>query len=327
MGLCLVARYNLGRFHSERQVRLMMDTYVTISVLGPEKITLPAINLAFKRLEEINVKFNHLNPESPIYTFNHKDKPITDFEIINLVKKALKVSQESGGAFDITIAPLVELWGFYKKASYIPKDEEIKEALRKVGYRHLWPNNGKLEKDDPAIRIDLGGIAKGYALSEAGRVLKEQGVTSAIIDIGGDVYALGRKGGKLWRIGIKDPRRKGLLGYIEAEDLAVISSGDYERVFVKDGKRYHHIFNPRTGYPTEGIAGVTLIYPDPTLAQAWAKVPFVVGAEKGMEMLERIPNMQAIIITDSSQILYSPGFKQPLKLISVVTGREAIYIL
>lgn len=307
--LWLTKKYDSPQ-HLEKQTRMMMDTFVTISAAGPKKITQPAINLTFKRLKEIEVKFNSLNPESPIYAFNHKNEPIIEPEILKLIEVALQVSKESEGAFDITVAPLVELWGFYGKSQQIPSEKEIKDALKTVGYRHLLLDNNKLYKDNAVVKIDLGGIAKGYALREAVKVLKTQGITSALIDLGGDVYALGKKGKKLWKIGIKDPRKEGLLGYIEAEDVAVLGSGDYERFFLKDGKRYHHIFNPKTGYPTEGTSSVTLIYPDPILAQALSKIPFVMGAQKGLKLLECIPGMQAIIITDSGEILYSGGAKK-----------------
>lgn len=311
VGLGLIGIHNSSKFHLETQTYLMMDTFVTISVPGPKKISLPAINLTFQRLKEIEVKFNSLNPESPIYAFNHKNIPISDPEILELIKVSLQVSKESEGAFDITVAPLVELWGFYGKSHQIPKGEEINEALKTVGYQYLLLNNGKLTKDDKEVRIDLGGIAKGYALREAVKVLKTQGISFALIDAGGDIYALGRKNNKLWRVGIRNPRQKGLLGYVEAEDTAVISSGDYERSFIKDGKRYHHIFNPKTGYPTaEGVAAVTLIHPDPILAQAWAKIPFILGAQLGLKLLEGIPGMQAMLITDSGEILYSGGVKK-----------------
>ncbi|MDO8489111.1 MAG: FAD:protein FMN transferase, partial [Candidatus Omnitrophota bacterium] len=257
------------------------------------------------RLQEIDVKFNPINPQSPVYAFNKFNKAITDPEIISLVKRSLEISKESGGAFDITVSPLTELWGFYAKSFRVPKDNEIKECLRNVGYWHLLFKNGELYKDNPVVKIDFGGIGKGYGLAEAARALKDNGVTSALIDLGGDVYALGKKNTKLWRIGIKSPRAEGILGYIEAKDQAVASSGDYERFFIEKSKRYHHIFNPATGYPTEGVIGVTVTHPDPVLAQAWAKIPFVLGAQKGIQELNKIKDMQAVIITDSDQIVYS----------------------
>ena len=312
----IMRSYNAYRFHLEKQTRLMMGTYITVSVVGPRKITSSAINSALDRIQEIDVKFNPRNHKSPLYAFNQNNVAITDPEILNLIQVAQEVSKESNGAFDITVAPLVELWGFYSKSYRLPQDKEIKECLRKVGYQHLILNKGKLEKDNPDVQIDLGGIAKGYALSEAVKVLKTQGITFGLIDAGGDVYALGRKGKKLWKIGIKDPRQEGIFGYVEVEDSAVVGSGDYERFFKQNEKRYHHIFNPKTGYPTEGVISVTLIYSDPVLAQAWTKIPFVLGAKQGLELLEKIPGMEVLVITDSREKLFSSGFKHSLHVIS-----------
>jgi len=314
-GLWAVRSYNASRFHVEKETRFMMDTYVTIYAVGQKTVTSKAINLALNRMQEIDTKFNSLNPRSPVYAFNHRGEPVSDNEIISLIQIALKISEESSGAFDISIAPLAELWGFYSKEYYLPKPQEIKDCLANVGYQHLSLASGKLAKDNPAVRIDLGGVAKGYAISEAIRVLKSNRVASALIDTGGDIYALGKKGLKLWKVGIKDPRGERTLGYVEVEDLAVMGSGDYERFFIKDGKRYHHIFNPKTGYPTQGVQSVILIYHDPILAQAWTKIPFIMGVEKGLKRLEEIPNMEAIIITESGKILYSSGLKHSLNFI------------
>jgi len=305
LGLWSMRQVNFGMLPAEKETRLMMGTYATVIALGPKDIAARAINLAFIRLREIDVKFNPINPQSPVYAFNRRNQPIADPEIIGLVRRSLEISKESAGAFDITVAPLSELWGFYAKSLRIPKDIEIKECLRNVGYSHLLFKNGELNKDNPKVQIDFGGIAKGYALAESARVLKENRITSALIDLGGDVYVLGKKGAAFWKVGIKNPRGEDILGYIQVKDQAIASSGDYERFFIDKGKRYHHIFNPATGYPTEGVAGVTVIHPDPVLAQAWAKIPFVLGAQNGIQALNRIKDMQAVIITPGGQILYS----------------------
>ncbi len=310
-----IRSYNGRRSHVEKETRFMMDTYVTIYAVGPKEITSKAISLALDRMQEIDVKFNSLNPKSPIYAFNHSGETITDPEIIDLIKVALGVSKETDGAFDITVAPLLEVWGFYTKSPHLPQNQEIKDALSNVGYKHLLLSNGELKKDNPGVRIDLGGVAKGYAIIQAVRVLKAQGVASALIDAGGDVYAIGKKGRKLWKVGITNPHGQDLLGYVEVEDLAVMGSGDYERFFIQNGKRYHHIFDPKTGYPTQGVTGVTLIYADPVLGQIWAKIPFLMGAKKGLEILEKIPGMEAIIVITSGEILYSSGLKHIVNVI------------
>lgn len=305
LGLWGIKRANLSIPPARTETRLMMGTYATIIALGPEEITIKAMNLAFMRMQEIDVKFNPVNPQSPVYAFNRNNKPISDPEIISLVKRALEISKESNGAFDITVAPLSELWGFYTQASSVPKDKEIKACLRNIGYRHIFFRDGKLNKDNPKVKIDFGGIAKGYALAEAARVFKNNGVTSVLIDLGGDIYVLGKYGARPWKVGIRNPRGTDILGYLQVKDQSVSSSGDYERFFVEQGKRYHHIFNPATGYPTQGVAEATVTHSDPVLAQAWAKIPFVMGPQKGLQALNRIKGMQAVIVTSEGEILHS----------------------
>lgn len=307
-----------SRRHLEKQTRFVMDTYVTIYAVGPKQETSRAIKMALDRIQEIDVKFNHLNPQSPLNAFNLKGTPITDPELLKLIRTGLEVSRLTDGAFDMSVTPLMELWGFYSQKYRVPAPQEIKECLKKVGYKHLLLTSGSLTKDMSGVKIDLGGIAKGYAISEAVRVLKAQGIKAAIVDAGGDIYALGRKSkNKLWNIGIKNPRGEELLGYIETEDRAVIGSGDYERFFIKDGKRYHHIFNSKTGYSTEGITGVTIVYPDPILSQVWAKIPFIMGRDKGLAFIgEKMPDMQVIVVSSSGQISCSDYLKQNLKTVA-----------
>jgi thiamine biosynthesis lipoprotein len=319
LGASLAVRYyNLYRFHLEKQTRFMMDTYVTVYAVGPKKATSRAIDLALDRMQELDTKFNSLNPKSPIYAFNHRSEPITDKEIVHVAEMTLEIAEASEGAFDITVSPLLELWGFYGDSPHPPQDQEIKTCMMRIGYKYLAIKDSRLEKTKEDVSIDLGGIAKGYSVSQAAKILKEEGVGSALIDAGGDVYALGKKGRDPWKVGIRSPQGDDLLGYVEVEDLAVMGSGDYERFFDKDGKRYHHIFNPKTGYPAEGLSGITIVHPAPMLADAWNTALFVLGPEKGLELVEKIPGMETVMVTTSGEILYSSGLKNRLHHISKV---------
>lgn len=313
IGLAFWRIQNSRSLHLEVQSRLMMGTYVTIQAAGPKETVSRAIDLAFERVSEIEVKFNALNPESPLYAFNNQGTPIRDREILGLIRVALEVSHASSGAFDITVYPLIKLWKFYGDSPHLPSEQEIKDCLERIGYEHLVFTNGGLKTDKESISIDLGAIAKGYAVSEAVEVLKAEGVTSALIDAGGDIYALGKKDRKPWKVGIQQPRGEGLLGHLEVTDMAVMGSGDYEKFFIKEGQRYHHIFNPKTGYPAEGLSGITIIHPDPIMADAWATALFVLGSERGLEIVERIPAMETIMVTAQGKILYSSGLKKIFK--------------
>ena len=312
-GLLGVRTYNSYRYHLEKQTRFMMDTYVTLSAVGPRGTASRAVDLALDRMQAVDEKFNPLNPKSPIHAFNHRGVPITDGEVLRVIRAALKVSDATDGAFDITVEPLIELWGFYGDSPHLPRDQEIKDTLNKTGYRRLLFRDGKLEKGRADTAIGLGGIAKGYAAQQAAKVLLNEGVTSALIDAGGDVYALGKKGREFWKVGLRSPRGEGLIGYVEVEDRAVMGSGDYERFFIKDGHQYHHILDPRTGFPAQGLSAVTLVHSDPMVADAWCTALFVLGSEEGLELVEKMPGMEAIMIKTTGEKLFSSGLRNAVK--------------
>ena len=316
VGAFAVRSYNMHRFHVEKQTRFMMDTFVSMYVVGPPDIGAPAIKAAFERMQEVSDKFNNRDPKGPIYAFNHQGAPITDPEILHVAQKALEISAKTGGAFDITVEPLIELWGFYGEKPALPDGEAIQACLQHIGYRHLNIENGVMTKDDPAIRIDMGGIAKGYCVGQAAATLRDMGIESALIYAGGDVFALGRRGKALWKVGIRSPRGNDILGFMEVENLAVMGSGDYERFFEHEGKRYHHIFDPRTGYPAEGIQGATLLHADPMLADAWNTAVFVLGEKKGRALVETLPGMEVVMITDKTDVKVTSGLANALQLTS-----------
>jgi len=318
-----------GKTDVRKQTRLMMDTYVTIQATGPAQTADKAIAAAFGRLEEISHKFNFLDSTSPVYAFNVNNTPLTDPEVVEVVKAAVAVSEVSGGAFDITIKPLVELWGFYGDRQAVPSQRSIDSCLKLVGYRNLVLEPGRVTKLRPDVAIDLGGIAKGYGLAEAARVLRQEGVDSALIDLGGDVYAMGKKGGKNWKVGIRSPRSDGLVGLIAASNLAVVTSGDYERFFwgpprdtlqnaaagsgqvPAESVRYCHIIDPATGWPQRGTISTTIVMRDPLTAQGWSKILFLRGVA-ALPLVEKTGGMEAILINDSMRAFCTPGLASAL---------------
>jgi len=186
-------------------------------------------------------------------------------DTFSLLRRALHFSELSDGAFDITVRPLTQLWGIGKKKDFIPSAEEISQALKLVSCRDLLldDKNCTAFLRKPGMAIDLGGIAKGYAADEVRRILLEHGIGSAMVNLGGNIVTVGlREDGLPWQVGIQNPLspRGGYMGTIETEDKAVVTSGSNERFFVKDGVRYHHILDPRTGYPAEsGLLSVTAV--------------------------------------------------------------------
>jgi len=293
-----------------KQTRLLMDTYVTIQALGSASVADRAIESAFVRLEQVNRKFNHLDSASPLHAFNTGDAPLTDPELVRVVRAAVAVSEASGGAFDVTVEPLVRLWGFYGDSPAVPPQRQIDSCLEFVGYRKLRIEEGRVSKLDPRVKIDLGGIAKGYALGEAVRELRQAGITSAIVDLGGDVYALGRKGDRQWKVGIRDPRGEGVMDVVAAEDRAAVTSGDYERFFFgPDSVRYCHIIDPATGSPAHGVASATVLMRDPLTAQGWSKVLFIRGRD-ALPLIEQAGGIEALLVIDKQEVIRSAGWPE-----------------
>lgn len=298
-----------GFFFHRREARIqkeswfVMGTICTIQVPGPPELR-AVIARALARLEECDRKFSIFIPTSPVACFNRSGQAIDDPEVVALIAKACEVSSLTEGAFDITVYPLLELWGFYGENPRRPRREEIELAQKKVGWRNLVITNGQVTKKNAAVQIDLGAIAKGYALDEARKVLLASGVSNALINVGGDIYALGKRNQQPWKIGIRHPRRAGLLGTWEQTGRAVSTSGDYEQFFIQDGVRYHHIIDPRTGYPATNLVSVTVVGEDATLSDAYATALFVLGPEKGRQLLlEAGSKAKVLMVTSSGRII------------------------
>ena len=303
----------------QRQSRFLMDTYCTIQVPGTAEVS-GAISNAFERMADIDRRFNALNPQSPVYQFNVSGTPIADREIVDLVGTALDVAARTDGAFDITVYPLVERWGFYGKVRAVPAPSKIEEDLKRVGWQSIAIEDGRVIRRREDVRIDLGGIAKGYAVGEAVRALKASGVRSALVDAGGDIYAFGQIRGRPWRVGIRNPRGDGIIGTLELSDESVTTSGDYERFFDENGVRYHHILDPHTGYPARGVISATVVSSNAALADAWSTAVFVLGAEKGLKLIEQAPGLEAFVVTAEGERLRSPGLKNRLREIANPPG-------
>ena len=299
----------------QEQTRFVMSTYCTIQIPGTKEV-IPFIKKAFERIEEIDKKFNVLNPESPLFSFNQENGVCTDKEIGDLVKYAAQISKDSEGSFDITVYPLMKLWGFYSGKHSVPEKEKIDELLTIVGYENVVIRENTLVKTERNAAIDLGGIAKGYALKEAVNLLQKEGIRSALIDAGGDIYALGTFRGKPWKVGIRKPREEGIFGVLEVSDYSVVTSGDYERFFEKDGVVYHHILNPKTGFPARSMISATVICKDPVRADAWSTALFVMEPDQALNTIEEIADLEAVLITAKGEVLCSSGLKDNLEMSS-----------
>jgi thiamine biosynthesis lipoprotein len=233
-------------------------------------------------------------------------------ELYRLVERSLELSRASGGAFDITYDSVGYLYDF--RARQRPTDSEIAQRLAAVDYRHvvLDPARHTISFRTHGVRINLGGIAKGYVVERAAAMLRARGVEHALLNAGGDTRVIGDRRGQPWIVGIRHPRvADEVVTRLPLVDEAISTSGDYERFFEENGRRYHHIINPATGRPTEGILTVTVIGPDGTMTDGLDTAIFVLGVEKGLELIERYPEYETIIVDSTGKVSYSKGLIAP----------------
>jgi thiamine biosynthesis lipoprotein len=233
-------------------------------------------------------------------------------ELYSLIERAQTISELSGGAFDITFASVGYLYDYREHIR--PSDEEIESHLNAIDYRHirLDPKDHSIRFVSPGVRIDLGGIAKGYAVDNGIRILQGCGVKNGLVSAGGDSRIIGDKGGRPWMMGIQDPRKKpGVAVVLPLSDTAISTSGDYERYFIEDGRRYHHIISPSTGKAVSDTISASVIGPDATSTDALSTTVFVLGAAKGLKLIETLPGFDAIIIDSKGAMHYSSGFQPP----------------
>lgn len=263
-----------------------MDTYMTVSAYG--KNAKKAVEAACNRILELDGKLSIGKADSEIAKLNTEKNVQVSKETCDLIKEAVFLSKETGMAFDPTILPLMELWGFTTQNYRVPEESEIKEALACVDVSSVTMDetDHQVSLGSQGQRIDLGGIAKGYTSSEVMKIFKEQGVQNGIVSLGGNVQALGTKpDGSLWRVAIQHPlKEQEYLGVVNVADKAVITSGGYERYFEQDGRIYHHILDPSTGYPSaSNLISVTIVSADGTLADGLSTALFVMGYDKAAD--------------------------------------------
>lgn len=231
-----------------------------------------------------------------------------------LVKQAIEYAAQTDGAFDITVSPVVKLWGFYDQKYKVPSNEEIAQALKYVDWRKILLDeaNGTVMLAQKGMEIDLGGIAKGYAVGALRDLYEGRGIEHALVNFGGAIGAIGgRIDGKDWIIGMKDPRAEGgeLMGEIKLRDGFVSSSGDYERFFIKDGKRYFHIFDPKTGHNPTTVISSNVVGNESTVADILSTALIIMGPEKGLEFMKGREGFQAMLVKSSGDVVFTPKMK------------------
>lgn len=273
--------------------RVMMGTFV--EVISPDKQAADIVFQEIKRMESILSKYN---PDSEIAKLNRAGEVTAGPDTFYILEKAYYFWQVSDGAFDVTVGPLVNLWGFSDKKYYLPDRAEIKKTLGLVGSDKIsFDNSNNMVKLKlSGMKIDLGGIAKGYALDCAVKKLTANNIKSCLINLGGQIYCLGNRFGRPWRIAIQAARNSGTREIIELKNLGISTSGDYEQYFIIDNKRYCHILNPKTGCPAEsGIKSVTVIAPSNLEADALSTAIFILGKTSGEALAKKFPQVQVKI--------------------------------
>lgn len=278
-----------------------MDTFMSVKVLGSD-----GESLAQQCESEINALESVLSrtrEDTDIAKLNAADgAPVTlSDEGAKLLSTALDLSAATNGAYDPTVAPLTDLWGIGTDHQKVPSQSEIDAALQNVGIAHVH-ENGDAVTLAPGSKIDLGGIAKGYAADLCADILKDADADGLLV-LGGNIYAVGTNEGKDWNIGIADPDDSAdTIAAVAVHDLSVVTSGDYERYFEQDGVRYHHIFDPKTGYPAaSGLRSVTVIDENSTRADALTTALFVMGADEGRAYCEE-NGIAAVFVTADKQV-------------------------
>lgn len=292
-----------------------MDTYMSISVYG--KNAKDAADACISEIQRLDQLLDKNDPESDIYRMNHAQGAATSLnsETWELLSLAYIYAQQTGGTFDPTINAISELWGIGSDQERVPSAEELSNALKQVGYQKLLLSDGKAQLTDGAT-IDLGGIAKGYAADRAITILKQYGIERAVLSLGGNVYVLGNaQNGQPWKVGIQDPdHSQEIVATLSLSNCSAVTSGDYERYFEQNGVRYHHLWDPQTGYPSnQGVRSVTVLCESSTQADAYSTALFVMGAERGLSFCQE-QGIDAVFVLADGSIRYTEGLKDSLSI-------------
>lgn len=298
----------------------MLNTFVTVTIYDKDdpKILEGCLELC-RSYENI---FSKTLKGSEVYKLNHRSSDqqtvtVSD-DVKALISEAQIYSERSNGGFDVTIEPLSSLWNFTAESPVIPSEKDIKEAVLKVNYKNLKLEGNDLTFLSPDTTIDFGGVAKGYIADRLKDFLLEQGVKSAIINLGGNVLCVGEKpDGTPFKIGLQKPfaDRSETIETLNIKDMSVVSSGVYERHFIKDGVNYHHLLNPRDGYPFQnGLVSVTILSDISADGDGMTTACFSLGLDEGLKLVNSLDGIYGIFITDDYEVYYSDGAEKFLEV-------------
>lgn len=298
----------------------LLNTIVSVSIYDKQDEDI--LDQCMELIKYYESIFSRTDPNSELYSINNQTHPhegltyqISD-EMSDLLKYGLYYSKLSGGAFDISIGSISSLWDFNNIDPVLPNQDDINKALPYIGYENIGLEGNKLTFSKEGIQLDLGAIAKGYIADKVKEYLMSQGVNCALINLGGNILCIGKKPDNTsFKVGIQKPYadRNETIAVMEIDDLSVVSSGVYERFFIIDGVSYHHILNPRTGYPYDNdLISVSIISKDSVDGDGLSTACFALGLEEGMKLIENIPDTYGIFITSDYEVHYTKGFEDAI---------------
>jgi thiamine biosynthesis lipoprotein len=310
--------YSVTRFAMETVVEYTIShSGDDVTGIDPERgdpAAREAVELAHAEIQRISSLLWEGDSLSAVFQINaSSDSVRVDSEVTDFLDRSIQYNEMSGGAFDITIEPVLSLYAFTSDDARPPPVDSIRLQLELIGIDgfHVGDEN-YIVKSRPDVRLAVGGVAKGYGVDRAVEILRSRGITGAVVNAGGDLYCLGTNNGRPWRVGIRDPDdAEGVVRVLNVSDEAVATSGDYQRFFVVDGVRYHHILDPSTGKPARGTRSATVIAATTEMADALATAAFVLGAQRGIEMLEAV-GANGMLIDAAGQIHATRGLSEYL---------------
>lgn len=305
-----VARNGKDEIKTIKRTQILLGTVVEIQVRDiDDKKADDAISKAFAEVKRIDDLFTTFNNQGPVWQINNSADTIihVDPEIYSLIVLCDSVTKLSDVSFDVSLDNLTKAWGFYTDDPHLPSKGAIDSALLFSGWNKIKLFDANRIEKKRNVGLNFGAIAKGYAVDKAIDVLKRSGIKKALVNAGGEISVVGPD----WIVGIQHPREiNSIIKKVKLDGYTVATSGDYEQYFEINGVRYHHILDPKTGYPSRGLQSVTIINKSNTFADGLATAVFVMGKEKGMKIIESLNDTEAMIINSEGEIFYSSGFEK-----------------
>lgn len=320
IGLCFLECTSQSKPTLEREskvLKLMGSRFELVAVGEDSPQAWNAINTGIKEIQRIESLISSWDPKSETSKVNAQAgiAPVqVDQELFDLVERCLKIAQLTAGAFDISFASMDRIWKFDGSMNEMPEPSKIEQARSRINWKNIVLDRQKktIFLKEKGMKIGFGAIGKGYAANRAKSLMQAvSGIKGGVVNASGDLLAWGESGQeKPWEVQIANPKDKSKsLGAIQVANQSIVTSGDYEKFVRFDGKRYAHIIDPRTGYPTTGIKSVTIVCPDAELGDALATAVFVLGKEKGLALINRLKNVECLIVTDNDDLLNSTGLQ------------------